>query len=105
MHGDLTEGILALAVLAVFIFLATFLMIRMKSRRSRLLVQGSLLLVLGIVAGFIAVLAADGADSAKEASPAQKIALIFILGSLVSWFLSLGCTPCGDEKGGTTDVQ
>ncbi len=105
-------GTMMLAVLVVVVAVPTVILIRMKCPRSRLLVQGTVLLVLGIVALFAAggIGAAEGGDLPQEiatnaASVLLKIAVIFILGALASWFLSYDFALRHDEQGATTDAQ
>ncbi len=103
-------GMMMLAVLPVVIVVATVILIRMKSQRSRLLVQGALLLVLGI----LALLAATGIEAGRvrDLPPGfgtnvawvfPRIAVILILGALASWFLSYDFALRRDQEGGTTD--
>ena len=105
-------GLMLLPVLLVVIVLPLVILIRMRSKRSRLLVQGALLLVLGVLSLFaaIGVGAAEGGDIPQElatnlASTLSKIAVIFILSALASWFLTYDFGLRRDEEGGASDAQ
>ena len=83
----------------IVVVVPTFIMHRMKSQRSRLLVQGAFLLTLGSAALFLSLFAArSGGATGTEfsqgsvisvAAVSSKISVILILGALASWFLDL----------------
>ncbi len=100
-------GAMLLLVLLVVIGVSTVILIRMRSQRSRLLVQGALLLVLGIVSMFAAIAVGDfGQEIATNVpSTLSKIAVIFILSALASWFFSYDFRLRRDEGGGASDAQ